>query len=503
MVNAQGAIAEASSPLCAGNTIELKSSAGTIYSWAGPANFSSTVQNPTRPNATTAMTGVYSVTVGGTNSCTGSATVSVSINALPVVTAISSSSNAQNAICEGLSVNLSASGGASYLWSGPSNFSATGANPTITNTTTANAGIYSVTATGTNSCTNSATVSVAVKQCFGSIGDYVWKDTNRNGLQDSNESGVSNITVELYRSDINGNPIGSALTTQQTGATGNYLFDQLSSGDYVVKFIIPTNLKLTTQNAGNDALGSDADLTSGFSPKVTIDTKATGITKDNPTIDAGLVNKRIDLALEKSIDKKLVEVGDIVQYVIKVKNEGEITATQVTVKDLLNEGITYQGSQASRGAYDLNTRTWTIGNVGVGETVSLTITAKVTAEGVWFNTAEVCNAAEEDIDSTPCNDDDDEDDIDHECFTVPFKLCTGESVEINLPTTLKNIVWYKDGKLIPNETSNKLIVSKRGTYTYTADNAFCPNEGCCPIEVIEIDCCIPDQCVPFVIKRTK
>ncbi|MFN8358085.1 MAG: hypothetical protein U0Y10_26720 [Spirosomataceae bacterium] len=41
-------------------------------------------------------------------------------------------------------------------------FSATGATPSITNVSTAKAGIYSVSVTGANSCSNSATTSVII-----------------------------------------------------------------------------------------------------------------------------------------------------------------------------------------------------------------------------------------------------------------------------------------------------------------------------------------------------
>ena len=171
--------------------------------------------------------------------------------------------------------------------------------------------------------------------------------------------------------------------------------------------------------------------------------------------------------------------------------------------DFLNDGVAYLSSSGSRGSFDINTHIWTIGEIGVGETVSLSISVSVLNEGVWFNTAQVCSANEEDIDSKPCNEDDNEDDIDHECFSVPYKLCKSEGVIITLPTTLKNIKWFKNGEEIVGETSFTLKVSDRGIYTYTSSNANCPAEGCCPIEVKEIDCCIPDRCLPFEVQKIK
>ncbi|MGZ4054547.1 MAG: PKD domain-containing protein [Bacteroidia bacterium] len=68
-------------PFCVGSTISLSTPtvAGATYAWTGPSAFSSTSQNPTRPSATAAMAGTYSVTVtvGGCTSLAGTTTVVV------------------------------------------------------------------------------------------------------------------------------------------------------------------------------------------------------------------------------------------------------------------------------------------------------------------------------------------------------------------------------------------------------------------------------------------
>jgi uncharacterized repeat protein (TIGR01451 family) len=138
---------------------------------------------------------------------------------------------------------------------------------------------------------NILTVDAGLIPIYGSIGDYVWKDANDNGIQDLGESGVKNVTVELYRTDANGTP-QTKLKTTKTDANGKYLFDSLSSGDYKVKFVAtsyPADCILSKQNQGTDDT-KDSDVeTGGFSPKVTINTLGTGIQKDNLTIDAGLI----------------------------------------------------------------------------------------------------------------------------------------------------------------------------------------------------------------------
>jgi uncharacterized repeat protein (TIGR01451 family) len=208
----------------------------------------------------------------------------------------------------------------------------------------------------------------------------------------------------------------------------------------------------------------------------------------------------VDLALKKSIDKKIVQIGDVVTYTIKVWNQSKTNATGVEVMDTLNYALSYISSTATRGSYDIATKKWTIGNVGAnGDTVTLTIKAKVMMEGLWFNTAEVSKVNEKDKDSTPGNHIDGEDDLDRACFTVPFKLCSndGSKIEASVPSNYTNVKW-SDG-----QTGNVVVFSAAGTYTFTASNGSCPSGGCCPIIIESINCCPAQLCVPFTIQKVR
>ncbi len=77
---------------------------------------------------------------------------------------------------------------------------------------------------------------------FYSIGNRVWIDNGggtpanaRNGFFDVGELGIAGVRVSLYR-DANGDnrPDGAAIATTTTGANGDYLFDRLSTGTYIV-----------------------------------------------------------------------------------------------------------------------------------------------------------------------------------------------------------------------------------------------------------------------------
>ncbi|WP_435357828.1 LamG-like jellyroll fold domain-containing protein [Emticicia sp. SJ17W-69] len=145
------------SPKCVGSTLNFTASGGTSYSWAGVNGFSSTAQNPTIPNVTALATGNYMVTVTNANGCTATATTAVTINPLPTPTIGSNSPK-----CVGSTLNLTASGGTSYSWTGVNGFSSTAQNPTIPNVTALTTGNYMVTVTNTNGCTATATTNVTI-----------------------------------------------------------------------------------------------------------------------------------------------------------------------------------------------------------------------------------------------------------------------------------------------------------------------------------------------------
>lgn len=146
-----------SSSLCAGQTISLTAMGGATYVWLGPDGYTGSGSSITRSAATTAMSGVYNVTVTNTNGCTATANRTVTVNAIPVATAGSNSP-----ACVGSTINLSASGGVSYQWSGPNLFNATTQNPIRTGAAVSMAGTYIVTVTAAGGCTASASTVVAV-----------------------------------------------------------------------------------------------------------------------------------------------------------------------------------------------------------------------------------------------------------------------------------------------------------------------------------------------------
>ncbi len=156
------------SPICSGFTLNLnatntRSETGNSYAWTGPNAYTSANQNPSFTNATTTLSGIYSVTITDANGCTATATTNAIVNPLPTPSVANNSP-----ICSGFTLNLTATNtrsetGNFYAWTGPNAYTSANQNPSFINATTSLSGVYSVIITDVNGCTATATTSVIIK----------------------------------------------------------------------------------------------------------------------------------------------------------------------------------------------------------------------------------------------------------------------------------------------------------------------------------------------------
>jgi len=113
---------------------------------------------------------------------------------------------------------------------------------------------------------------------YASIGDQVWFDQNQDGVHDQEETGIPNVTVQLYACG------GSQLAATTTNANGNYFFNGLQPGEYYVRFLPPPGYSFTPANQGSDdTRDSDADPSTGMTPCTILDAD-----ENDDTWDAGL-----------------------------------------------------------------------------------------------------------------------------------------------------------------------------------------------------------------------
>jgi len=149
---------------CPGDTIDFTIQAipNAVYQWSGPDGFSSTLQNPTLPNATAANAGTYTVTAT-IGQCQSLATVEITSNPSPDYTYQTSCNNSVFTVeiipAEGSAFDPSA---ATYLWSGPNGFSSTGNPLVLTNQPIGN---YTVVVTNPGGCSFPQTLAVTSTVC--------------------------------------------------------------------------------------------------------------------------------------------------------------------------------------------------------------------------------------------------------------------------------------------------------------------------------------------------
>jgi len=107
------------------------------------------------------------------------------------------------------------------------------------------------------------------------IGDYVWYDTNMDGIQDPDELPVEGVVVHLM--DCEGNTLGEVMTDKN----GYYEFCKLDAGDYNIHFVLPEGHVFSPMNMGGDpAKDSDADPETGLTVCTTLDPGENDMTWD-------------------------------------------------------------------------------------------------------------------------------------------------------------------------------------------------------------------------------
>jgi hypothetical protein len=235
--------------------------------------------------------GTYSVTATDAGNCQDILSVEIS-----EPTALAPVCDATDVTTTGGSdgtASVSVSGGTpsyTYLWN-------TGA--TTASVSGLAAGTYHVTVTDANGCTSTCASTVNEPSPLGSIGNYVWIDTNGDGMQNEPASnGVNGVTVILWSPGPDGvigggDDVQLATTITANDPSGNpgyYEFTGLPAGSYYVQF--PTNVAggdgLTTQDGTPQTDGnSDANIATGFSNLVVLNPANGGLDQNNPTIDAG------------------------------------------------------------------------------------------------------------------------------------------------------------------------------------------------------------------------
>ncbi|MCC9166521.1 ice-binding family protein [Pontibacter harenae] len=96
-----------------------------------------------------------------------------------------------------------------------------------------------------------------------------------------------------------------------------------------------------------------------------------------------------DLSISKAVDNKEPELGTNIVYTITTTNKGPGAAFGVVVKENIPAGLEFISAAPQKGTFDLETQTWTIGELANQEVVKMSIVFRVTRSGAINNTVDL------------------------------------------------------------------------------------------------------------------
>lgn len=309
-----------------------------------------------------------------------------------------------------------------------------------------------------------------------------WLDANSNGAREDTEklfAGIKVILINAKTGDIITDRTTGKAKETVTNENGAYEFDNLIQGEYLVVFYHDSSIYGLTEykKAGIDNnINSDVILTklidNGEEKTVAVTDTIVIETKSVANIDIGLVaNKKVDLKLDKYISTLTIQNKDgvkaynytettlakidisakrmegtvvVAEYAIVVTNEGNMPAYAKNIVDYMPQDMKfnsdlnpnwYAGNDGNLYSTELAN---TVINPGESKTVNLILTKTMTENnaGVSNNRAEIYEEYNElgipDIDSTPANQKQGEDDL----GTANIAISTKTGAEVTYTCTI-------------------------------------------------------------------
>lgn len=228
------------SPLCVGSTLQLNGPtlAATDYFWNGPNGFTSSAEDPQIASVTAAASGTYSLYVVSGSCTSATATQTITVNAIPTAPSFTTNSP----VCTGNAINLTgpAVSGATYVWSGPNAFTSAVQSPSITGTTAANAGTYTLYVVVGGCTSSTATQNVVINNTPAiTLGTIVAPGCGlTNGSATINGTGSG--AIGWTGTTLGGNPFASLPYTMTNLGAGTYNVGFVSSQGCTSNVVVVT-----------------------------------------------------------------------------------------------------------------------------------------------------------------------------------------------------------------------------------------------------------------------
>jgi|688.fasta_scaffold50780_2 hypothetical protein len=251
--------------VCAGTAVTLSGSGANTYTW------NNGVSNGVA--FTPAATQTYTVTGTNANGCSNNAQVTVTVNALPTVSA-----GQNQTVCAGTAVTLNGSGANSYTWNnGVSN--GVSFTPAVTQN-------YAVTGTDANGCSNTAQVTVTVNAlpivgagqnqtvCAGTAVTLNGSGANSYTWNNGVSNGVSFTPAASQNYTVTGTDANGCANTAQVTVTVNAL--PTVSGGQNQAVCAGDSITLNGQGAVTYQWNNGASNGVSFTPAVTQNYTVTG-----------------------------------------------------------------------------------------------------------------------------------------------------------------------------------------------------------------------------------
>ena len=232
------------------------------------------------------------------------------------------------------------------------------------------------------------------------LDEYDWNKSNNNDSEIINPISVTDLSITKLVNVSQANYLDLVKWTLivtnygPNDATGVFVSDVIVNGLQLIK----------TEGDGeyDNSIWDVGDLKSGQSKMLDLTCKivATGEFENfacvwgneydpdlsnNDDEKSFYVKPASDLSITKTVSKYKYNVGDLVKYSIRVINKGPDKATNVEVKEIMDDSLILKSFKASYGDFDEISEIWSIDELDVGDSASLNINAIAEKPGVAHN----------------------------------------------------------------------------------------------------------------------